>query len=131
MKFYKVEAKCGHVGRNNYILKKFYVRAIDGKEAALKTRRLPRVKHHSKSAIVTVNEIDYEEYIQGLNQMSSDPYFLVRSSSEQRRKCVFDENEIIREDVEVAVKKPTHAKRRIIGEMFVKDWKAKRSYLYE
>lgn len=34
MRYFKVEAKCGHVRRNNYILKEFYVKAESKKEAA-------------------------------------------------------------------------------------------------
>ena len=37
-KYYKVYAKCGHVGRNSYILKWFYVKAESGSEAAKKVR---------------------------------------------------------------------------------------------
>lgn len=131
MKYYEVEAKCGHVRRSNYIIKKFYVCANDGKEAALKVRKSPRVKHHHKDAIRSVNEIDYEIYLFGLNKTSNDPYFLVHNSSEQRDMCEFDDNEIIREEEKITFKKPTHAKRRIINDMFIKDWKSGRSYLYE
>ena len=131
MKYYEVEAKCGHVGRNNYIIKKFYVCANDGKDAALKVRYSPRVKHHHKDAIKSVTEIDYDSYIFGLNARKNDPYFLVHNSLEQRIACKFDKNEIIRENQETTYKKPTHAKRRIINDMFVKDWKSGRSYLYE
>lgn len=131
MKYYEVEAKCGHVRRSNYIIKKFYVCANDGKEAALKVRKSPRVKHHHKDAIRSVNEIDYEIYLFGLNKTSNDPYFLVHNSSEQRDMCEFDDNEIIREEEKITFKKPTYAKRRIINDMFIKDWKSGRSYLYE
>lgn len=131
MKFYEVEARCGHVGRNNYIIKKFYICALDGKEAALKARKSPRVKHHNKKAIISVTEIKYEDYVNGLNQMSQDPYFLVHSSTEQRRQCEFDENEIIREDCTQILRKPTHAKRIKIRRMMEKDWKSGKGYLYE
>lgn len=131
MRYYEVEAKCGHVGRNNYIIKKFYVCAEDGKNAALKVRKSPRVKHHHKDAIRGVTEIDYNEYLIGLNETSNDSYFLVHNSTDQRAICQFADNEIIREEQDVAFKKPTHAKRRIINNMLIKDWKSGRSYLYE
>ena len=131
MKYYEVEAKCGHVGRNNYIIKMFYVCAEDGKEAALKVRNSPRVKHHHKDAIRSVTEIDYDEYLNGLNKTSNDSYFLVHNSTQQRAICRFGENEVIREEQEITFKKPTHAKRRIINNMLDRDWKSGRSYLYE
>ena len=118
MKYYQVEAKCGHVGRNNYILKKFYVRAINGKEAASKVRKFPRVKHHHKDAIRSVEDISYEEYLNGLNERSNDEYFLVHSSSEQREKCLDLESQIIREDGGITYKKPTHAKQRKIKKLY-------------
>ena len=131
MKYYEVEAKCGHMRRNNYILKKFYVCAENGKEAALKTRRLPRVKHDHKDAIRSVTEISYDDYTNGLNRLNNDPYFLVHNSTEQRAVCQFADNEIIKEEKEQLFRKPTHAKRRKINEMIVKEWKAGRSYFYE
>ena len=36
--YYKVLAKCGHVGRNNYIEKDFFIKANSGKEAAYRVR---------------------------------------------------------------------------------------------
>lgn len=131
MKYYKVEAKCGHVGRNNYIIKMFYVCADDGKEAALKVRNSPRVKHHHKDAIRSVSEIEYNGYLIGLNRTSTDSYFLVHNSTDQRAICRFADDEVIKEETEITFKKPTHAKRRIINNMLIKDWKSGRSYLYE
>ena len=131
MKYYRVEAKCGHVGRNNYIIKSFYIHAENGKEAAFKTRRMPRVKHHHKYAIVSVNEIEYSEYLDGLNEIGTDSYFLARNSSEQRTTCIFTDGEIVREKQDELFAKPTHAKRRIIDNQLIKDWKSGRNYLYE
>ena len=61
--FFEVQAKCGHVGRNNYIVKNFYIRTDSAKRAAKIIRLAPRVKHHQKDAIVKVREIEREEYI--------------------------------------------------------------------
>ena len=131
MKHYKVEARCGHVGKNNYIIKNFYIRAENGKEAAYKTRKMPRVKHHHKYAIVNVAEISYDEYLNGLNEVSNDTYFLAHNSSEQRAICDFLDGEIIKENRDECFIKPTHAKRRIINDLLIKDWKSGRDYLYE
>ena len=57
--FFEVQAKCGHVGRNNYIVKKFYVKAESAKEAAKVIRSAPRVKHHQKEMLGTV-KLDYQ-----------------------------------------------------------------------
>ena len=131
MKYYEVEAKCGHVGRHNYILKKFYICADDGKEAAYKVRYLPRVKHNHKDAIKNVKEITYDDYVKGLDQHKQDAYFLVHNSTQQRQSCFFENNEIIKEEEKQNFKRPTHAKRIIINKVLTKDWKSGRSYLYE
>lgn len=86
MKHYKVTAKCGHVGRNHYIVKNFFVKAVDGKAAAYKVRHMSRVKHHQKDAILSVDEITEEEYWEDRQLQAQDMYFKVHNSSEQR-KC--------------------------------------------
>ena len=131
MKYFEVEAKCGHVRRNYYILKNFYVCALDGKDAAHKVRNSPRVKHHHKDAIRNVIEIDYDEYLIGLDKVSNDAYFLVHNSSDQRANCEFAQGEIIKEKPEIKFKKPTHAKRKMLNKMLIKEWKSGRSYFYE
>lgn len=93
--FFKVQAKCGHVGRNNYIVKQFFVRADSAKLAAKYIRRAPRVKHHHKDAIISVEKIDYEEYVQGVIKNQGDPYFNVYNTSDQKRVPIED---IIREE---------------------------------
>ena len=88
-KYYKVLAKCGHVGRNKYILKWFYVKAQTGEEAAKIVRDRPRVKHGHKDAIKDVKEILLKEYLIGIKQSSNDMYFRCSSKQEQRMyNCV-------------------------------------------
>ena len=84
MKMYEVQAKCGHVGREKYVLKSFAVLAENGREAASITRGLPRVKHHHKDAIRGVKEIDLDRYqeIRITNRM--DPYFSCHCVQDQR-----------------------------------------------
>lgn len=84
MNYYKVVAKCGHVGRGHYIIKDFFIKAEDGKEAAYIVRFRPRVKHHWKDAIITVTLISKEEFIRGRELQKKDLYFNVTNSSEQR-----------------------------------------------
>ena len=84
MRLYQVSAKCGHVGRSNYVIKDFPVKAQDGREAAKLVRSFPRVKHHQKDAILDVVEISVEEF-EGLRERNSnDPYFQCTNVQEQR-----------------------------------------------
>lgn len=87
MGYFKVIAKCGHVGRNNYILKEFYIEASSGKEAAKLIRDTPRVKHNQKDAIRGVLSISPEDYYQNKKAMNEDPYFKVHSKQEQELLC--------------------------------------------
>lgn len=131
MNCYKVMAKCGHVKRNNYILKMFYVCAVNGKEAASIVRKMGRVKHHQKDAIREVESITYEEYLKGKEKNLADPYLNVHNPRDQKISCDFGENEIIREVEPELFKKKTHAKRRLIESVFIKEWKAGGVMVYE
>lgn len=97
MRYFKVVAKCGHVGRHHYIIKDFYIVANDGKEAALKVRYLPRVKHNRKDAILSVEAISKEEYLVGKALHAQDMYFKVHSSTEQKRCGAVDYNLVLPE----------------------------------
>lgn len=83
-KFYNVTAKCGHVGGNDkYIPISFEVAANSAQEAAAIARWIPRVKHHHKDAILSVDEITKEEYIELKETNDSDPYLKACSKQEQ------------------------------------------------
>ncbi len=82
--FFEVEAKCGHVGMNKYVLKNFYIKTDSAKKAAYIIRNMPRVKHDHKDAIRNVREITYEEYVEGSKRMEADDYFRIHNSSEQK-----------------------------------------------
>lgn len=82
--YYEVIAKCGHVGRNNYIPVKFAVVAESGKEAAKMVRDFPRVKHDHKDAILNVNKIDYERFQEIVEMNRNDPYLKCHSKKEQK-----------------------------------------------
>ena len=131
MNYYKVMAKCGHVKRNNYILKMFYVCALNGREAALIVRKMGRVKHHHKDAIRDVELISYNEYLEGLEKNNNDTYFNVQNSSDQKMFCNFTDGEIIREAEQESFKKKTHTKRRLIESIIIKEWKAGGVLAYE
>lgn len=99
MKYYKVKAKCGHVGRGKYILMDFFVKAENGKDAAAIVRKKPRVKHDWKDAIESVDEIGEEEYLNGKVQMQNELYFSVTNSSEQRRLNAINFETVIKREV--------------------------------
>lgn len=108
--YYKVVAKCGHVGRNKYIPQTFAVKAESGEEAASRVRNFPRVKHHKKDAILLVKKINYEEYLL-INELNdNNPYFKCKSKQEQNRLCKLDELIVLIEDV--VDKKMIKAKRK-------------------
>ncbi len=83
-KYFKVVAKCGHVGRKHYVPVAFAVEAESGKEAAKLTRLFPRVKHDHKDAILNCKEVSYEEYLELNTINSNDEYLKCHSRQEQR-----------------------------------------------
>ena len=84
-KYYTVIAKCGHVGRKNYIPIKFAVVAESGKEAAKKVRQFPRVKRNHKDAILDVRCITLEEFLEIKEINDNDPYLKCHSRQEQKQ----------------------------------------------
>ncbi len=83
-KYFKVLAKCGHVGKGYYYEGAFYVKSDDAKKAAAYVRTLPRVKHDHKDAILNVEEITKEEYEAGKEAVKKEAYFNCLNSSEQK-----------------------------------------------
>ena len=45
MGYFKVQVKCGHVGKDYYFPGELYITAENGREAAKVARVMPRVKH--------------------------------------------------------------------------------------
>ncbi len=84
-RYFKVNAKCGHVGRRKFINIDFTVVASNAKEAAAKTRMFGRVKHHYKDAINSVEEISLEEFVELANALNNDPYIACDNIQDQRR----------------------------------------------
>ena len=81
--YFKVVAKCGHVGRCNYVPIIFAVAAENGKEASKRVRAFPRVKHDHKDAILKCNKITLEEFLQIKEINNNDPYLHSKSKHEQ------------------------------------------------
>ena len=84
MRFYEVEAKCGHVGLTNCVWIKFAVKAKTSKEAADAVKRYGRVKRNHKDCIRGVSEISYDEYRILALENKYDPYLNARNIREQR-----------------------------------------------
>ena len=94
MNMYEVQAKCGHVGKHRYTIKAFAVLAENGSKAAETVRKLPRVKHDCKDAILDVMQIDTARFNEIWFDHMTDPYFSCKSIQEQRMRCdveMFDE----------------------------------------
>jgi hypothetical protein len=87
IKYYNVTAKCGHVGRENYIPISFPVKANSAKEASKRVRDFPRVKHDHKDAIISCVEINEEEYNSLLELNNNDAYLTCKSKREQKQNC--------------------------------------------
>ena len=82
--YFAVICKCGHVGRNNYILITFPVIANNKKDAARIARSIPRCKHHHKDCIREVTEISYKDFLKIEYENDNDPYLKCSCIQEQR-----------------------------------------------
>lgn len=112
MKYYAVEAKCGHVGRNNCIIITFPIIAENGKAAAKATRKMGRVKHDRKDAILGVKEITVEEYNELYIKNMNDPYLQARNKQEQNKNCINLSERVIEDrPYRIAIDKKTRAER--------------------
>ena len=129
MKYYKVKAKCGHVGRHNYLLKDLFIYASSSKEAAMVARKMPRVKHHHKDAIRNVQEISFEEYQQGMLEHELDNYFNVHNRQDQLIYCNLDED--IERELEIVKPRKNRNRQNILSAFIAKEWNRRRSYFYE
>ena len=87
IKYYNVTAKCGHVGRENYIPISFAVKANSAKEASKRVRNFPRVKHDHKDAIISCKEINEEEFNNLVKINNNDSYLTCKSKREQKQTC--------------------------------------------
>ena len=84
MDYFKVTAKCGHVGKGNYIPISFAITAYDAKHAAQIARRKGRVKHDHPDAIINVEKISREEFNDLRAKNAADPYLQCKNVQEQR-----------------------------------------------
>jgi hypothetical protein len=114
MNYYRVTAKCGHVGKRAYYLGNFYVKAKTASAAALWVRWLPRVKHHHWDAIRSVSEIDVWAYRAGLLETNENPYFKCHSKQDQRIAFPYIEMSLYPETPAPLYMKSSPAKRNAL-----------------
>ena len=118
MNTYKVVAKCGHVGKGHYVDKIFAIKAESAKDAAERVRMLPRVKHHHKYSIRSVEKISSQEFSEILERNESDPFFFCKNIQEQRAYC----NDIIMDEPEVlSLEKDISRKQVFVGKMLLRN----------
>ena len=82
-KYFKVVAKCGHVGRKKYVPITFAVKAKNGNEAAEIARWIPRVKHQHSDAILDCEKISYEEFQEINKKNNMDDYLKCKNVQQQ------------------------------------------------
>ena len=118
MNTYKVVAKCGHVGKGHYVDKVFAVKAETAKEAAERARAFPRVKHHHKDAIRSVEKISMQEYLEIIEINDADPFFFCKNIQEQRAFC----NDIIMDEPEnISLERDMSRKQVFVGKMLLRN----------
>ena len=80
--YYLVVAKCGHVGKGNYLDVTFPVYAKSAHAAAQMILKRPKVKKHLKNAITSVEEIDYESYLEQINYFEGNGFIKAHTKDE-------------------------------------------------
>ncbi|RIA77952.1 hypothetical protein EI71_00735 [Anaeroplasma bactoclasticum] len=113
IKYFAVEAKCGHVGRKNCIIITFPIVADDKKDAARIARKMPRVKHDHKDAILSVKQISEDEYLSLKEINSSDDYLRCESKQDQRMLCKNLDSRVIKDTYFEEVEYKTNRQDRI------------------
>lgn len=83
-RYFKVVAKCGHVGKGNYFPVAFAVRAESRSEASQKVMSYHRVKKQLNDAIISCEEIDRESYKELKRVNDNNPYLKCKCKRHQR-----------------------------------------------
>lgn len=104
-KYYKVTAKCGHVGRGNYVPINFAVIADSASDASQIVKRFPRVKKQLWDCIIACVEISKKEYKELLRINKNDPYLNCRCARD--RSLILDEAERV---VRMEIRERSHHK---------------------
>lgn len=135
-KYYAVHCRCGHVGPKNYIEIVFAIIASSGKEAAAKARKMARVKHDKKNAIIDCYEISREKYFQIIEVNKNDPYLKCKNIQEQRSIEGF-ESRVLEEPINVVFKKTKQERKEFVKyklkkqKQFLEAFQIERRMIYE
>ena len=84
IKYFKVVAKCGHVGKRKYIPVAFAIKAESKSEASQKVKTYPRVKKQLTDSIISCEEINKKSYKELKLINSKDPYLKCKCKRQQR-----------------------------------------------
>lgn len=108
--YYLVTTMCGHVGEKHYIPINFAIEAVNPWEAMEKARRIPRVKHNNKFAILAIKPISYEAYLEQRKANREDAY--LKAKSDEDHKAIPGIKRRIHEYGENKPKRTGQSKRR-------------------
>ena len=86
-RFFIVATKCGHVGRNKFVMVDFAIKAETAKEAASVAKKLPRVKKHWRDVISKVREVSQDGFYEQILENSKDNYLKSKCIQDQRTMC--------------------------------------------
>lgn len=84
IKYFKVIAKCGHVGKGNYVPVAFAVKAESRSAASQKVMTYHRVKKQLSDAIISCDEIDKKSYKELMSVNDNNPYLQCKCNKQQR-----------------------------------------------
>ena len=123
-KYFKVIAKCGHVGKRHYIPIAYAVVAKSAHEASQAVMKYRRVKKHMKSAIISCAEISKEDYNTLKEENDNNPYL----------HCKVNKDEFAIADLEdkvISFEKYRYSEDKYIEKMENKAFKIKKTKLIE
>lgn len=83
-KYFKVIAKCGHVGKRNYVPVAFAVKAETASQASQKVMGYHRVKKQLNDAIISCEKIDRKSYKELISLNNNNPYLHCKCNRQQR-----------------------------------------------
>ena len=82
-KYYKVIAKCGHVGKRRYVPIAFAIKANSRHEASQLVRTFPRVKKQLDDAIISCENISKRQYKDLRRTNNQNPYLRCKTHKDQ------------------------------------------------
>jgi len=82
-KYFKVIAKCGHVGKGNYVPVAFAVKAESRSAASQKVMGYHRVKKQLNDAIISCEEINKKSYKELMCVNAENPYLQCKCNKQQ------------------------------------------------